>query len=900
MLIPGGMHQEALKKGDIILSAAQTKALIETGRADGHGRALALGTLLGNAYDSGSGARRRNGSSSSSSGSSSKSKSSGSSKSSSSGKDNSSGSSSAAKEAKEAKEAAENLVDWIEIAISRIQRSITNFTTRSSRTFSVLADRLSAADGAISKVNKEMEIQRKGAERYMKQANSVGLSADLAKKVQDGTIDINNYDEATKKLIDDYKEWYEKALACRDAVLELNDTLGELYSDKFNAVQTTYDNRIELLNHMITTYDNAMDDLEARGYLALAEYYKQQKKVQQEILSRQQTELNKLIAQMSNAVNSGAIKVNSEAWYDMQDGINACKEAIQETNTAIIELGNSYRNVLWERFEYTQDLISNITDETEFLIKLMSDSDLYDEFGQLTNLGMATMGMHGQNYNTYMHQADKYAEEILKINKELANDPYNTILIDKREEYLEAQRDAILNAEDEKQAIIDLVEDGIDKELDSLKELIDTYNESLDSAKNLYDYQKKIKDQTDDIAKLRKQLAAYQNDTSEENRARVQKLNADLNKAIESLEESEYEHQISEQKKMLDDMYDEYEEILNKRLDNIDLLMSDMIERINYNSGLIAQTISDEAENVGYTLTEALTEVWDTDGGVMNVITTYGDKFVDIGTSLNEVLNGIAAYIAESAHESALIGLGVTKNNSQQTDAVKKKAAAKTTKNSTTKSSGSSKSGVVTPNMPSNSQLLNMYQTASAGSKVIRRLANGNLVATDYKEQNGFLHVHVVNSKEDFWGWVQKSMVKAHAKGARHISKDETAWIDENGNELVLRPTENAMLTRLKAGDAVLNAKATDNIFDFGNNPRDFLSNLGFDSASNALKYGTAAGRNVDVGGISINIPIEHVEDYNDFINQMRNDPKFEKFIQSMTVDRLVGGSKLSKNKYKW
>lgn len=900
MLIPGGMHQEALKKGDIILSAAQTKALIETGRADGHGRALALGTLLGNAYDSGSGARRRNGSSSSSSGSSSKSKSSGSSKSSSSGKDNSSGSSSAAKEAKEAKEAAENLVDWIEIAISRIQRSITNFTTRSSRTFSVLADRLSAADGAISKVNKEMEIQRKGAERYMKQANSVGLSADLAKKVQDGTIDINNYDEATKKLIDDYKEWYEKALACRDAVLELNDTLGDLYSEKFNTVQTAYDNRIELLNHMITTYDNAIDNLEARGYLALANYYKQQKKIHGEILSRQQTELNRLITQMSNAVNSGAVKVNSEAWYDMQDGINACKEAIQETETAIIELGNSYRNVLWERFEYTQDLISNIIDETEFFIKLMSDSDLYDELGQLTNLGMTTIGMHGQNYDTYMHQADKYAQEILKINEELAKDPYNTILINKREEYLKAQRESILNAEDEKQAIVDLVEDGINKEIDSLKELIDTYEESLDSAKDLYDYQKKIKNQTDDIAKLRKQLAAYQNDTSEENRARVQKLNEDLTKAIESLEESEYEHQISEQKKMLDDMYNEYEEILNKRLDDVDALMSDMIDRINYNSDLIAQTITDEAGNVGYTITDALNSIWDTNGGAMNVITTYGDKFVDIGTSLNTVLNGIYAYIAESANESATIGAGVTNNNSQQTNAVKKKTANKTKSKSTSKSKATSnKSGVVTPNMPSN-QLLNMYQSASTGSNVIRRLANGNLIGTDYKEQNGFLHVHVVNSKEDFWGWVQKSMVKAHAKGARHISRDETAWIDEYGNELVLRPTENAMLTKLKAGDAVLNANATDNIFDFGNNPKEFLSSLGFDSASDALKYGHGVSRNVDVGGISINIPIDHVDDYNDFVNQMRNDSKFEKFIQSMTVDRLVGGSKLSKNKYKW
>lgn len=60
-LIPGGVHQEALKKGDIILSAAQTKALLKTGAAAGHGRSYAYGTALG-AYASGlsgSGASRR-------------------------------------------------------------------------------------------------------------------------------------------------------------------------------------------------------------------------------------------------------------------------------------------------------------------------------------------------------------------------------------------------------------------------------------------------------------------------------------------------------------------------------------------------------------------------------------------------------------------------------------------------------------------------------------------------------------------------------------------------------------------------------------------------------------------------------------------------------------------------
>ena len=62
------------------------------------------------------------------------------------------------------------------------------------------------------------------------------------------------------------------------------------------------------------------------------------------------------------------------------------------------------------------------------------------------------------------------------------------------------------------------------------------------------------------------------------------------------------------------------------------------------------------------------------------------------------------------------------------------------------------------------------------------------------------------------------------------------------------------------------------------------------------------SGRETNIGDITyqVTIPIEHVQDYNDFMNQMRKDGKFEKMIRSMTVDQLSGGSKLSKNKYQW
>lgn len=224
--------------------------------------------------------------------------------------------------------------------------------------------------------------------------------------------------------------------------------------------------------------------LEARGYLESTKYYAALQDATKGEISILNNELAGLEQAFSDAMNSGEIEKYSEAWYSMQAEINGVKEEIAEANVELAEYAKTMREIEWGYFDYTQERISQLTQEADFLIDLMSNSDLHTDKGQLTDEGMATMGLHGQNYNVYMSQADQYAQEILEIDKQLADDPYNTELIERREELLGLQQDSIIAAENEKQAIIALVEEGIQIELDSFRELIDSYNEALDSAKD--------------------------------------------------------------------------------------------------------------------------------------------------------------------------------------------------------------------------------------------------------------------------------------------------------------------------------------------------------------------------------------------------------------------------------
>ena len=230
--------------------------------------------------------------------------------------------------------------------------------------------------------------------------------------------------------------------------------------------------------------EESISQTESKGYITSKKYYETLIKNENKNVNNLKKERKKLIKKLQDGLLSGAIEKGSETWYEMLSEINNVTKAIEEGNSAIIEYSNSIRDIDWQVFDLLQSQISQITTESEFLIDLLSNDKLYDDRGQLTDKGMTTMGLHGQNYNVYMAQADKYAQEILNINKKLADDPYNQDLLERRQDLLELQRESISSAEQEKQAIVDMVSNGIDLELDFLKELIDNYEELLDNQKD--------------------------------------------------------------------------------------------------------------------------------------------------------------------------------------------------------------------------------------------------------------------------------------------------------------------------------------------------------------------------------------------------------------------------------
>lgn len=906
-LIPGGAHFEQLKKGDIIFNASQTEQLLKYGNVSGHGRAYANGTV-GNVRDlvrsplsayaggsgggilgaGGSGSKANFGSSGKSTSSTSKA-----------AKDTKKVANNTKDAADSAKEFEETL-DHIVTLIDRTERNIKNLERTATSTYETLGTRTDALKSELNEITKEIDIQSKAYDRYLQEANSVGLSEDYAEKVRNGLIDLETItDEELNKSISQYREYYEKALDCRDAVEELKESVKGLYEESFNNLVKEYDNMLSQIEHRKNILEGYIEQTEAQGYIVSTKYYAELIKNEQSNLEDLTSKRNSLLASLNDAVANGNIKMYSEAWYEMQQEINDVNEAIQSANTNIIKYGNSIRNIKWDVFDKLQDKISGITDESDFLIDLMSNDKLFDDKGNITEQGKASMGLHGVNYNTYMSQADQYRKEMEAIQAEIAKDPYNQELIDRRKELLELQQESIIAAENEKEAIKDLVEEGIDKQLEFLQDLIDKQGEMLDSQKDMYDWQKEIAEKQKDIATLEKMLGAYSGDDSEEGMAKRQELSNELGEAKTELDESFFEKSISEQKKLLDELYNQYELVLNARLDNIDMLISDMIANINSESSGIRDTIISEAANVGYTITDSMNQIWtENTNNIAGILTTYSSNFSSAMTSVQQALNEIKVYIQNAVNASnKKAETNINTANKNQADQVKPpapKPTPPTPKPEPPKNNG----GDGVPKIGDAVTFVSgRYYYSSDGLSPSGNQMLGQTVYIGHINNASWAKKpYAIYRDKEFkhgLGWVTLDQLKGYKTGKKHIDEDQIAMINEKGVSETLVKKDGTIITQLGKGDSVLNHKAHNNIWEMANNPREFINNYSNNLSLPSMAK-NASSQNIS-NTVDVNIEIGKVTDLNSFLKELQSSKQFEKMLEQMSIGKMLGKPTLTK-----
>lgn len=836
--------------------------------------------------------------------------------------------------------------DWIEKKIQRLDEAIARLDKTMNNTYEDWSDRNKALVKELDKVTEEMGVHEHAYKRYLENANKLKVedvnvapneedsgskkqydydqqqwdkaieewnSGKYQKLVREGKIGKNDIEQIQNKYlvetINQYIELYQKAVDAGDAIQDDKIKLGDLNKTRFDHIKSEFDAIIQGFTDLSDIVDERISRSQEHGYFVNQKYYQQQIQLEKEANQHRIEEYKKLVAARDKAVETGAIELGSEAYTEMTQTIMAMRKEIEASATSVQKLNNEIRQLKWDAFDYWLDRLGLITDEAEFLIDMLDQHDLIEENGKFNGRGWASAGLMATEYDVYMQKSKEYAKEMADIEKEIAdemekNGVVDKNLIERRESLLKLQQDSIKAAEQEKEAIKDLVSQAITKHLEMLQKLIDKYKETLSNAKSAYEYSKNISQQTKNIADLQKQLEAYRGDDSEEARATIQRLAQSLKEAEEGLKETEWDKYIEETGKLLDDMYEKYEETLNERLKDIDKLMEDMIGYINSNSELINNTLKEVSEQYGYDISEETQNILDGEGEMVSAFNKdFNDKMADAILTIKDIKDAVyelafgknAKNVVDSEGTGRISG-NWRKNSKGYWYQYDDGSYAK---NETVEIGGKfyhfDDEGYMVTNQYSGGYWFGKNGTKSGEMAQWHKTSKGWWYGdSTWYAKDATYTIDGVEYTFDKDGYLVMSgleagaskKIKGYATGSSGIKSNQIAWTQENGSELIYRKSDGAMLTRLNTGDMVFTNDMTKQLWDIAKNP----SILG----ANAV---AASARTVNNDN-DITIVLPNVKNYDEFKTALQKDPKFTNFIQATTLGQSLGKGKLNRGNY--
>ena len=494
-----GAEFAKLKAGDIVFNHLQTKEILSKGYTNGRAKAYASGTAYASSTASGKRSNLKKSSSSSKK------------KSSSSSKKKSSAMT-------KTLEKLADLYDWIEVKLQRLEEA-TNRWIASAEISDSVTSSIKNYNSALKSVNTSISSNSKAQNKYKAQAKSVAKKTKLPKSlqtaVQQGRINkstIKNYSENTQKKIEEYKKWYDKAVACKDAVAELKKQQKDLVNQKLDSILNWYDAFIDKAKTLADYHEVQLSYNEAIGHDTSGNriwHYKEEKKDLNSVLSNQQSQLSKY----QSEYNASKKYLNNSEKSEYEKAIQDLKNGILETKTSMAELDNKIREINLEDLNKLADAAANATKQIE---QLASISTTHGNYEKESDLQAQLQGN--------IKERDSRLDIVNKIKEQMLHYEYDTTKYNELKDKLNDELNTIKEIEESneqlRQDIINLRFDTMDRIIEDRNVRIDDNRTIIDlmGEDNLFDEetgkittngQSKIALLNDSIAQSQKNLADY-------------------------------------------------------------------------------------------------------------------------------------------------------------------------------------------------------------------------------------------------------------------------------------------------------------------------------------------------------------------------------------------------------
>lgn len=425
-----------IKKGSIVFNHKQTAALLKNGYTTTRGKALAGGSALlqGTAYNKGTGkvtlpstskaspnystttATKQNTSAINKNTTETKKSTSTTKKS----------SSSLVKSFDGFKKWIEKLMDWVAVRLERLQEQIDLNLAKADN--AVGYERKNVLVSAAQKNTADLiSDNEKGAAKYQAQADKVMAQAvnakmlngktksartkranDIIKLIKSGDIKISEYGEKEREFINQYTEWYNKAVECKQAVEDLKKSQRELERQKFDNIANEYENRLGLQEALNESVSKERELRETIGFDPTEEdYYNEINGLMKERVTLEEERI-RLENQLKASLKSGDVVVGDDNWSEMQTQIVDVGNKIKDVDINVVDLNNELNNLNLTRLEKMADLLDSITGYLSKKMDFTTASGKYNTFDELNDTINAT-------YDQYLNANERAWENQQKM-----------------------------------------------------------------------------------------------------------------------------------------------------------------------------------------------------------------------------------------------------------------------------------------------------------------------------------------------------------------------------------------------------------------------------------------------------------------------------------------------------
>ena len=751
------------------------------------------------------------------------------------------------------------------------------------------------------------DLQEQQYQLYVDDAEANIDKLNAQKDIAIGYADQNNYLEQQKAYLQQSYEYQIKIAEltgdqAKKAQLEaeLQKELRDLEKEKFENIKNYYENEAGLLDNQFTSLDNKISEIESSGADVSKSYYESQKTINDSIRDMYDKEKQDLLAQLPY------ITQGTDAWYDAKNAIQECDNKISDCVKTTYDLNNAINELHFNKFSEVADDISRVITEQEFLQGLFAHEKTVDEdTAQFTEAGIAKLGSITGSYYLAKQKAERDAAEVAELQKmvdtgSLSSDilgvTFNSTddLEAKLKEMYSTWQDDIKETYSLESDMVDMMKDRYQSELDLVQDLIDKKKESLNLEKDLHDYQRTIQQKTTDINTLRKQITAIRGDTSQEGLTKLQKLQVELSEKEDDLRETEYDRFISDQQDMLDKLYEEYEELITKKLDDFMGLFKEATETSEENQQRIGTYLSNVATDAGYTeQTKGLFS------GISTSIKTNADNIVAAiekinitpttpvtttpeapttpTTPVSEQINGGSIPIERLQYEQDQQRIDEERTKYEQA-LVAKQTAEKFIKNhlQDTKTKKKDMTSEV------NKKITTSYPGKCLSDDNQKKLANKlGVSSTDYKKKSGALYqkLHELN----VLGFSRGGVISVDSLEKQVKANGDSTLVSGNLGERILTPVQNDLFEKFVGKLPELN-QMTNMLQPIVDMPK----------MTDIQPVQRDISNNINA---EYNFTLENCTNADDIIRQIQQNSKVQKALRAVTTDQLVGSGRLSVNR---